>query len=122
MPCTDKVMVSNKGTIDFNLKLIFYNSGCLQMQETVRKTVVKKGSEIIYSCYGTVCQPKSSYLSRWWTMDGTGIDGVVLTLHQAIASDRAEYTIQTELIRPQTEGIYFIEKKVSVTGMHIFLT
>ena len=121
MHCIDDTTVSSNGTIDFNLRISFDGSGCVQKQESVRETVLKKGLETIYSCHDTVCQPKSSYDSRWWTTDGTGIEGVILTLHQAIASDRAEYTIQTELSRPQTEGLSFIDKKVYVTGMCIFL-
>ena len=112
--CIDHVEVSSDGTINFNLKIAFYETGCSGHHQDVTRTVVEKGNSDVYTCSSTVC---TDHINRWWTVNKMGVTNISLTLHQTLSSDRGQYTVETEVSNPATgTSIDHITKHIQVTG------
>ena len=112
---TCAVSVSNHGRVTFNLSISFREAGPSGNVQTVKHTVLKKGSMIIATC-STNGGCNFDNGNRWWTVFGVETVDLVLILNQVISSDRAQYTAETELEDPSTGGVDTLSKNIAVTG------
>ena len=116
--CRDDVVVSNEGIVRFDLRLTFSASGRAgQLQKFIRTTVRKEVNPLL-----TVTQTHTLFIhtpNRHWTIEGNNTRTRVAVLHNAVASDRGQYRIISELIDPATGSISTITKQTSVTGKEL---
>ena len=118
--CRDDVRVSNEGTVKFDLKLTFSTSGKSGCTQKVIRTTIRRGNNVLI----TVMEGHTPFIhtqNRHWTIEGKNVRTYVAKLHNAVASDRGEYRIVTELLDPATSSISTITKRVFVTGKIVFL-
>ena len=109
--CTEGIIVSNNGTLQFNLNLTFSTAGKAGLLQTVGRTIIRRTDEVILSIHSALVDTGN----RQWTIEGNATTTTV-TLENVVASDRGEYTIITELTDPATDYINTITKDVFATG------
>ena len=110
--CTERVSVSNTGTLTFDLRISYSTPGQTGLLQTLERITIHKFDNIILNIYRTVIDTTS----RNWTLEGNTTISKLAELHNVTADDRGLYIIRAELTDPATGYLSTITKTIFATG------
>ena len=105
--------MTNDGTVSFDLRLKFSNSGRTGLLQGVVGIMILHTSEVLLTIRGSNINAGDL---NWTITDRNSSKTRQAILHNAIASDRGDYVIKAELLDPATGSLSIISKRVLVKG------